>query len=368
MIRLIALSLFLVVLFSELALRLFFAPPRLISFVEHDFELGHRGPKNEKLSVWGNPVTYGKEGFRILPNEQSDLPLTLWLGDSMVEAITIPDDKHFLEILSRTTKSRNKILAAGDWSTTQEFLAFRSYGKSLHPRLVVLAFSSLTDFVNNHSVFAHRYQSHVDGLRPYARVDDDGGFDIFRVAPLYYALRKVSRIFLTVDNLRIARNLASPIEALPDCEKNVHAVPVEGYFTDDDVEWKASVDLTARLFRELKEEAESAGARFALVFLPSDIDLKKEKWEAALAFSRNCHPKRPLDRRGIERKFLVAAEAAGVLHLSLFDPVEEELRAGRDPFLPDGHFNEAGHAFIAKRLSAWLDQIMGESPGASAKD
>jgi hypothetical protein len=350
MIRPTILAVFLILLLSELLLRLFFEPPRLISFVQHDFELGHTGPKNEVVDIWSNPVTYGSHGFRVLPADGSSEPGVLWLGDSMVEAITIPDSAHLLSILQQGTGLRQEMLAAGDWGSLQKLLAFRRHGAEMSPRIVVMTFSSLTDFVNNQPAFANRYQSRVDDLRPYARPGPGEELEIFYRRPIYLQLRELSHIFLFADNARLARALARVRNSPASCERNINSLPLEAYLSPPPEDWEESVRLTAGIFRALRKDAERAGARLLLVFLPSDFDLIEQKWRQAMSFVWSCHPGLESRQNEIERKFFQAAELAGAEAYSITDPMGRELRAGREIFLEDGHYSEAGHAAAAKAL------------------
>ncbi|MGZ3720963.1 MAG: hypothetical protein ACXWR1_21520 [Bdellovibrionota bacterium] len=352
MIRAILLCLLLILVISELSLRAFFAPPRLISFVQSDSYLGHRGPENEVVPIGRGQITYGPSGFRQLPHRGGEAT-AVWLGDSMVEAISISDADHFLTRLGRKTGLKQEILAAGDWGTTQEMLAFRKYGAPLHPRLVFLGFSSLTDFVNNDPAFAGRYQSSVDFLRPYIRMNS-GAPEVYYLSPAYHFLREHSRLFLAIDNIRISRRLARAQPTGNGCANNPNLPPLEAYLDSDDPEWRTSVDLTALAFAGLKADAESAGGRFVAVFLPSDYDLLEKKWAGAMGAVQSCFPEKRAERREIENKFFRAARAANVDAISLTEELQRAVNSGKQIFLEDGHYNEAGHALVGDLLAKQL--------------
>lgn len=342
-------ALFLSVLLAELALRLFTEPPLLISFVASDPLLGHKGPASRTVITAGNKVHYNADGFRSLPAPDSAKGSVAFLGDSLVEGITIPDTKHFAYLFGIKTGYGPALLSAGDWGSAQELLAFR-HARPADTKAVLLAFSSLTDFTNNGPAFAGRYQSKVDFLRPYLR-EEGGEAKAFYLRPGYLFLRLASRLFLHFDNARLSRALAEPVPSHPDCRQYANAVPLHVYFTDETSEWKEAFDGTALAFSALKKEADKAGISALAVYVPNDFELYDEKWERDVRRPQEaCFPGRRMDRRETERKFLAAAKAAGLPAASLFDFFAAEVAAKRELFLPDGHLNEAGHAAFARAL------------------
>lgn len=341
------------VLLAEVVARFFLEPPLLISFVAHDHLLGHKGPANRQVMIWNNRLQYNQAGFRVIyPPRGAGLEKgsVAFLGDSMVEAITIADKDHFASLFAGLTALRPYVLSAGDWGTAQEVLAFRHL-RPENTKAVVLAFSSLTDFVNNGPAFASRYQSKVDELRPYARATE-GGAEFYYLRPAYRALRRVSRLFLSFDNARISKTLAEPVKMHTDCRQNANSIPLHAYFTDETAEWNEATALTTLLFSELRKDAAEAGAKPLAVYIPNDFELLDEKWEDSVRSpAEACWPGRPIQRRENERKFLAAAKSAGLPADSLYDFFRAELARSPELFLPDGHFNEAGHRALARAMA-----------------
>lgn len=341
------------VVLAELVARFFLEPPLLISFVAHDHLLGHKGPANRQVMIWNNRLQYNQAGFRVIfppKDARLDRGSVVFLGDSMVEAITIADKDHFASLFAGATSLRPYVLSAGDWGTAQEVLAFRHL-RPENTKAVVLAFSSLTDFVNNGPRFANRYQSKVDELRPYARATE-GAAEFYYLRPAYRLLRRASRLFLSFDNARISKTLAEPVRMHADCRQNANSIPLHVYFTDDTPEWKEAAELTALLFSELRKDAAEADAKPLAVYIPNDFELLDDKWEDSVRSpAEACWAGRPIERRENERKFLAAAKSAGLPAASLYDFFRAELAKTPELFLPDGHFNEAGHRALARAMA-----------------
>jgi len=358
----IPLALVLVLVASEIAARAFLPTKLLLPFVAIDPLLGHKGPPGGDVVIWNNKLRYNERGFRELPlvkGKRAPSGQIAWLGDSMIEAMTIGDYEHFSSQVEAQTGAHGELFAAGDWGTLQELLAFREYGgKAEKLRAVVLGFSSLTDFVNNSPEFASRYQSKMDFLRPYARFEN-GRMHVFSVRPWYQALRSVSRLFLLFDNARITRSLGSPVRMPSDCKANPNSVPLQAYFTANTPEWESAVLLTAYLLEELKRESTKTRTPFLAVYLPNDFELLDDKWEDTVRGPTEfCYPNQVLGRRENERKFLEAAKKAGVDAVSLYDYFAAEIKKqkGNSIFLDDGHFNPLGHTLFANEMVRQLRQ------------
>ena len=349
-------ALFLSVLLAELALRIFTEPPLLISFVASDPLLGHKGPAGATVHTNNNRLVYDYDGFRSLETDIHAKATVAFLGDSLVEAISIADRDHFAARLGKKMGFHPSLLSAGDWGSAQELLAFRHHRpKGLSA--VVLAFSSLTDFVNNGPAFAGRYQSKVDFLRPYLRAGADGEPEAYYLRPFYRGLRSWSRLFLHFDNLRLSRALAEPVPPHPDCKQYANSVPLHVYFTDETPEWKEAQAATVLAFRGLRQEAGRAGAKALAVYVPNDFELYDARWEDMVRKPQEaCFAGRRMGRRENERKFLEAAKAAGLPAASLYDFFAAEVAKRRELFLPDGHFNEAGHAAFAAALEELMQK------------
>ncbi|MCO5143576.1 MAG: hypothetical protein M9962_10845 [Oligoflexia bacterium] len=355
-------SFFLFISISEMVSRLLITPPRLISFVVDDDLLGHKGPPGATVLIGKGPLKYSEYGFRKLSlpkqKDEKNHQKVLWIGDSMIEQISIEDKDHFSYLLSDKLSIAANILAIGDWGTTQELLAFKEYVSIYQPNLTVLFFSSLTDFVNNNSNFAGRYQSRVDFLRPYAEVTENNSIHYFYLRPYYRLLRRYSHMFRVYDNAQIAKSLSSH-ELLPigSCEKNENFVPLGVYFTNQDEEWKRSIEITSALFKELRREALKNNSRLLIVYLPNDIELLDTKWtEIVTNALGSCFVGKETSKREAERKFFESVRMAGVEAFSLYDFFALKIAKGENVFLDDGHLNERGNQLLAEVLEVELSK------------
>ncbi len=344
-----------ILLSTECALRIINKPPLLISFVQSNSLLGHRGPPGRTVNIAGNVFRYNEEGFRAFNSSKNARDLIIWLGDSLVEAITIPKDKHFITRFDQIVKTRSLVYAAGDWGSAQELLTFQQYGAQKNPKLVILFFSSLTDFMNNELSFANHYQSVVDDIRPYAQWDQQKGLYFAKNRLIYNFFRDHSALFLTFDNLRLAHLLSQPKQSQEECERNINVLPLLGYFNTPDPRWKSAVSITGKVLQELDKEVDRAGGRLLVVYVPNDIEILDKHWEEIVApLANSCFPRLNLDRYGMELKFREAANLAGVRAISLRKEIANDVKTGHNPFLADGHFNPHGHALVAKLLAAYV--------------
>ena len=121
----------------------------------HDSTLGWRNIPGYKAETWGHSLSINALGMRgdevTRPKAPGSRRLLL-LGDSFLWGFGVANDSivsAFLERLLAKTNRPHQVLnaAVSGWSTDQQFLYFKQHGASLAPDLVVVGFFQLNDTV-----------------------------------------------------------------------------------------------------------------------------------------------------------------------------------------------------------------------------
>jgi hypothetical protein len=308
------------------------------------------------------------------------------LGDSCVEALQVPHEATFPELLERRLAGcparcpalrgrRVEALNFGvsGYGTAQELLTLRREVWRFHPDVVLLGFYPGNDVANNSRA--------LDGNRerPYCRLAPGaaGGrgapprldFDFsFRQAPGFrfrssalgrfvYGIADRSRLLQLVKPARVAverararRRRAEPAPREAGLDDAVYRPPV-------DPRWREAWQVTEALIGAMNREAAAHGAGFGVVVLTSGIQVDpdpavRSAFTARLGVPDLLYPDRRLRELGVREGFPV---------LSLAPPLAEEASRRRIFFhgFPNtepglGHWNAAGHRAAARLIAPWL--------------
>src|SRR3990170_8783583 len=139
-------------------------------FHELDKNIGYKGIPNAEIE-WnvGKTESYVKmnsHGFR--DRERSyekgkDVFRIVVLGDSIIEALQVPLEQAFTDVLGRMLNSESDKrfevinLGVGGFGTGQEYLTLKYYGLNYQPDLVILAFFLFNDIRNNYLTLDSKY-------------------------------------------------------------------------------------------------------------------------------------------------------------------------------------------------------------------
>ncbi|MGZ3740113.1 MAG: SGNH/GDSL hydrolase family protein [Bdellovibrionota bacterium] len=338
---------FLPLLLLEGLLRL--APePRIAAHVIYDSVLGFRGPPRAAVVTPPSTLRYDENGFRAWPPSIAATKIAI-LGDSLTEAFTIPEEKAFPARLEKLLPARVRSYASGDWGTVQEWLAYRDYAAPWQPNEVVLQFTAINDFMNNSMEMAGRYQSQMDGIRPYLR-----NGQVTYLHPRLRWLRDHCRIARWISNLAFSSLITRVPPTDPDCHVNRHMRGVELYRVVRSEETQRLMQETTEVLRALRGAV--PGRRLLAVFFPNPLELNPKLYaEAVEGQLHACYPQDPRPSpREAERKFFEVMRSAGIEAVSFYDPFAAAVKNGEEPFIFDGHLSARGHELAAELLAKAL--------------
>jgi hypothetical protein len=331
----VIISLAIVALLSEVALRLF--APGLGTAVNEksrvcrfDHDLGWAPREN---------ITWGGRGYLVHQNQfglraPDDMQLkktsgrkrVLVLGDSYVWGVGASQEELFTA--PEVSRTDDELINGGvsGYGTDQEYLFYLREGQKFDVDQVVVAFTLYNDVANN---LASRQYSY---LKPYFTLNDGQlvlhndhvRYEIIR--SFFRGLKRDSRVWnITSDGFDGLKNTL-----LPNQQKPLQADVV---VSEDD---RKGIELTLAILKKLKEAVEARHAEFYVVFIPY-----KPRVKAHLAGN---HPFAPLIAAGLSEM--------GVHYREPYPEFLKSAMGGVDPFNPrDNHFNAAGHALFAKFLT-----------------
>ncbi len=329
------------------------------------------------------PVRINRDGLRDeehpLAKPPRELRIAL-LGDSMVEALQVPRDRTFWELVERRLEGceplrgrRVEVLNFGvsGYGTAQELLTLRHEVWKYRPDLVLLGFYAGNDVRNNHRPLEQ------DPLRPYftlagdpprltldASFRDSGGYRFRRSAPgrLLYGLLDASRV------LQLGKQAKSALDGLVGAWKARKSTRGEAalqelgldnavYAPPADAQWRQAWRTTEALIRQMHREARAHGARFAVVTLTTPIQVDPDAGKRR-AFARRLGVR---DLFAPERRLAAFARREGFPLLPLAPDLQRHAaRTGAYlhgfPNTPpgEGHWNFEGHRVAGNRVAEWL--------------
>jgi hypothetical protein len=361
-------------------------------YMEFDPHLGWKHRPGARATYhrreYTTEVAFNSHGLREVERGYGAPPGTfrvLALGDSFVEGYTVPHEQtmtHVLETELAPPSCPVEVLNAGTaaWSTDQEYLFYREEGVKYSPR-VVLAFFYYNDILSN--TIANYFGSPkpllaagVDGRMvltndplprpppppPPARTEEappppapkgSVAFDwvrdrVARGAPRTY--NALARLHLwkplggdTVeqgDQLRVYKRRRQP--------------PIEEAWT-----------LTAKILEALAREVAANGSRFAVVYVPSRMEVSDRDWELTrLSYGME---EGVWDRALVARRVEDIGREAGFPVLDLTPALREASgRFGGEPYLLyDGHWNARGHRAAARAVGEFL-KAQGWAPACAS--
>lgn len=235
-------------------------------------------------------VKINSKGFRG-PDRPYEKPPGVYriviIGDSYIEAFSVPFEKTLSNVLEEDLRSRGyplEVVPLGmsNFGTAQELLLLEREGLRYHPDLVVLAFSH-NDPSNNHP------KLHWDTDRPYFRLAADGTLeripfhlesksrgairDFMRRRLRIYTFfpRRVREAVRNVRNRHPKDYIENPYQAY------------QLYPTASDPLGREAWELTFALLREFRRKTEAEGAEFALLDIPFRGQVTRRLWEEFLA-------------------------------------------------------------------------------------
>jgi len=301
------------------------------------------------------------------------------LGDSFMEAYQVPLEQSLPYLLQERLASRGVEvlnLGVGGYGTAQELLALEEEGLRYRPDLVVLAFYAGNDVQNNsHAIEAalHGEEEPTTFARPYARasaLDSELVWtppDRARLEP--YARRWRERKDSLLDALRrtlqpamVAHLVEQATARLRSRLGGKDAFDPQLLFGrlflrevgDPEASrlWDEAWMATRRLLLEIDRVSHAAGARFAVLIVPTQFQVDPR----ALASVQAEYPGLDFDPLRINRELADFCADAGIPLLDPVDAFAREEAAGRPMYyaLEDRHWNAAGQSLATDLLADFL--------------
>jgi len=309
----------------------------------------------------------------------------LALGDSFIEGYSVPLEATLtqrLEAHLTTPGCPVQVLNGGTaaYSTDQEYLFYRTEGRRYAPD-VVLVFFYFNDLIantlpRNYGAPKPRLESRDGGLvqanypLPHLpkrhRPEQQETTDVEGSAALAFVQERLMFGAPRAYNALARLGLWEPIggdreEPSMRVFKRRRQAPVE-----------AAWDITDRILRALAQATADDGARFAVVYVPSRMEVNDRDYELTrLRFEWN----QAWDRGLVAERLAELAARAGLPLLDLTEPLREAERdsGGSTYYLHDGHWNQKGHAAAARAVEAfltarhWLPACAGGGPHRPAR-
>jgi hypothetical protein len=307
----------------------------------------------------------------------------LVLGDSFADALEVSLEDSFQEVLESLLNERPdrpiEVVNGGVWGygNDLELLFYRLEGRKYQPDLVLLAFQSTSDVLENHREMETRYMGRE--YKPFF-VLRDGDLELvnfpFRVEPEPPPRGVVERAkrFLAAHSrlYHVAgRFVKVQMRGLTDWLREIRVVdPAQGnavaedipmamylYAVDYSPEWEEAWTITRAIITQLKREVEADGARLAVVLLPDRHQVEGDY----LAWALRTYPAMQsqvwdLDKPNCIMREFLAQEGIPVMEmLDEFRTRTDE--TGQPLYYPkDGHWNVEGHHLAGELLAEKLCQ------------
>lgn len=362
------------------------------------FVLGGKVRQRHPIVGWwgipGNSVRESKREFSVIHKVNSygfrdreyDIPKpprthrTLILGDSFVEAIQVPLDSTFHNLVEDSLNSLNLDqkfevigMGMGGYGTAQEYLAFNHFGKKFNPDLVILCFFAFNDVENNSPELNWQHK------RPFYSVDEksqlvklpfvlpppDGFFKRFvKSLPLrspHFLLDLISRggmfsFLVKKDIITWDKNLPAP---------TANGVFVDYYLYEKEwsKNWVDAWNVTEALILGLRDAVVASDADFIVVTLPNPPQLQvdangffSEKAWGDLVSKYPAIEEMEFDwdkPNKIIKQFLLKEN---IKYIDLLKPFRDSLEKDKKEltYKHDIHWNSRGHELVAKTLTDYF--------------
>ena len=309
-------------------------------------------------------VRINAEGMRDV-ERSPEKPAGAWrlavLGDSMVEALQVPLERTFTQLLERELASCPALagraievlnFGVSGYGTAQELLTLRHQVWRFSPDAVMLGFFSGNDVADNHRGLDGRQD------RPYFELDAEGELrldDAFRRSAAYRVRRASGWFYVLVNRSRVLQLFKSA--AVARRRRDSDAAGAEAGLDRSRLDAQEAWTVTEALLRRLHREAATGGARFAVAALPTAEQVRPDAQERR----RRQERLGMADFDGPVRRLLALGEREGFAVLALARPLRAQserdgvfLHGFPNTVLGAGHLNASGHAAVAGALAPWV--------------
>ncbi len=377
-------SLLCLALLLEVAARLLLPPARYHdALLQYDPLLGFRGIPGlrvERFDAQGAfPFELNAQGFRgrSLPGgaaPEGTLRI-VFLGDSFlvgegVRAEALLTSRLEMDLSARGFDAEVYNLSVVDYGTMQQLMLLEEYGPRILPDVVVLAFFTGNDVINNALELAGRsIVSRGDPLRPYL-VGRSGSSRVHYQQPLLAALRARSRLVAEIERRLLALGERYQIDWLRRAPAGPRVVarlraglaPREAYevFRSHDPQhrWESAWRTTFELLRAFRDRSRALGARPLVLVIPSQDQVSRNPYVLRLDVQARRITRRGLDElldwNRPERRLAAFLSEQEIDSLFLLPVLRAAAAAGGSPYAVDEHFSQQGHQIAAEQVADWL--------------
>jgi len=311
----------------------------------------------------------------------------LVLGDSFADALEVPLEDTFHEILEKRLNERSdmpiEVINGGVWGygNDLELLFYRLEGRKYRPDLVLLAFQSTSDVLENHQEMETRYMGEV--YKPFFVLEEGElvlvnwpfPVELVEPPPPQGAVEHVKAWLATHSRLypsagyfikRRLPALAGLLRGLGAMDAGLDRggagkIPtaMHLYAVDYSPEWEEAWAVTQAIIAQLNQEVEADGAQLVVILLPDRHQVE----EGYLDWAFGAYPAMrdqawDLDKPNqIMRRFLAEQ---GIPHLEMLEEFRQQAAETERPlyYPKDGHWNVEGHhlagELLAENLVMWM--------------
>ncbi len=346
------------------------AEPVALRYTEPDAVRGWRHRPGARASFVNGDYAINSRGLRDVERPLAPapgVPRVLVVGDSFAEGFSVPFESAVARVLERTLRAEGcaaEVLNGGTvgYSTDQEYLFYRDEGAAYGPSVVVLLFY-YNDILPN-------ARGAVDSGTPKPLFTFVGGQPRVKNYPLPPRTPRPEtgrpRLHGSVALAWIRDRLRDGAPRLHDVVARLgiwprlrtEDVPQElRVFERDPPEPVRQAWLqTEHLLGLFDEEVRAHGARLAVAYVPSKMEVTQRDWQ--LTRQRYGVDETTWDRARVARLLEDAGRRLGFPVLDLTEPLwhaDRGLRGG--PYHSSGgHWNALGHEVAAREIARWLEE------------
>lgn len=299
-------------------------------------------PRSERqLYQWD--VHYDRNGFRN-PSDLNQAGIAV-IGDSFVEAITIPDAQLMTSLLAGMQSQIVANLGQFGYGPREEIVVLKRYGLPLRPRTVVWMFyeaNDLGDVIHNRRAMREMDAAQTASPGPKAssiRQAISALHNRIR-SKLRYAMRpsgvRRAGVVRTADGKRLMEYFDYPSPA----------------FTPDNI---SALEETATIIETAEKLCAAQGARFVFVFIPTKFRAFQNSCE--FPAQSECRNWRLNDLPERLRK-AVGPLSAEVGYRDLTPDLVSAVKKGDFPYYSDDdHWSPAGNRIAAEAINRYLQEM-----------
>ena len=325
----------------------------------------------------GAPIEINSAGFRDREHaiaKPDGVFRIVVLGDSFVAGEEVDFDELFWRVTNREIETcrprgkRSEILGFGvnGYGTAQELLVLRKHALRYQPDLVLLAFFTGNDVINNSAALDRHPERPYFQLRNNELVLDDANLTTraFRSdlwwsdlgQSIYNRLRSLQvlrQLYLTDKARRKYLNLSVPEQLAANLDSGIYQPP-------ETEEWISAWQISEALISRVNREAAAAGADFWLVSMTNPEQVYPDPDVRDGLSGRNASA----DLFYPDRRLSGFAALLGFQMISLAAPLRAYAERNNVPLhgsaeFAGGHWNKTGHAVAGHEIARHLCDAYG---------